>query len=358
MPAILINWKIFRISNLVTPYIIGIIQSDIRYIMNPATKKEVISENLTRDIELINGLMRSGVKPKIVQFPEFFLTGFWPGRTIEEWLQVSIQIPGDETDKLSQEAIEHDLYIAGNNYEVDPDWPGRYFHTSFLISPEGKVILKYRSLTVTSTTFSTASSPGDFISEYVKKYGERSLFPVAETPLGKIAVTAGSILYPEAARCFVLNGAEVIISCLTAGPRFMSREVGRVRAWENTAYVGLGGAGRILGAEFPRTWSSGGATIIDYKGRIVAQTESLDEAIITGEVDINQLRVERARMQNNHICTIRGSIYGPIYQKSDTWPDDRWAGRPIQDRKEAEEVMREVQGRLYKKGVLVPPELD
>ncbi len=355
MPAILINLKLSQISKLIPPYNIGVIQSDIRYIINPASKKEVISENLTRDIELIDGLMRFGVQPKLVQLPEFFLTGFWPGRTIDEWLQVAIQIPGDETDKLSQKAIEHDIYIAGNNYEVDPEWPGRYFHTSFLISPEGKVILKYRSLTVTSTTFSTASSPGDFITEYVKKYGEGSLFPVADTPLGKIAVTAGSILYPEPARCFVLNGAEVIISCLTAGPRFMSREVGRVRAWENTAYVGLGGAGKILGAEFPKTWSSGGAAVIDYKGRIVAQTESLDEAIIVGEVDINQLRVERARMQNNHICTIRGSVYGKIYQNSDTWPEDRWAGRPIQDVQEAKEVMKEVQERLYQKGVLVPP---
>ncbi|MCH8022118.1 MAG: hypothetical protein IH932_00010 [Thaumarchaeota archaeon] len=63
MPAILINRKIFRISKLVTPYNIGIIQSDIRYIVNPATKKEVISENLTRDIELINGLMRFKAHP-------------------------------------------------------------------------------------------------------------------------------------------------------------------------------------------------------------------------------------------------------------------------------------------------------
>ena len=60
-------------------------------------------------------------------------------------------------------------------------------------------------------------------------------------------------------------------------------------------------------------------------------------------------------MQNNHICTIRGSVYGKIYQNSDTWPEDRWAGRPIQDVQEAKEVMKEVQGRLYQKGGLVPP---
>ncbi|MEK0326822.1 MAG: nitrilase-related carbon-nitrogen hydrolase, partial [Nitrosopumilus sp.] len=139
---------------MIHPYNIAIMQCNIRYILNPALKKEIISENLNRDLELIDGFMKFGGKPKIIQFPEFFLSGFWTGRSMKDWLEVAIQMPGDETDKIAQKAIEHNIYIAGNNYEVDPEWPGRYFNTSFLINPQGKIILKYRSLNVTSSTFS------------------------------------------------------------------------------------------------------------------------------------------------------------------------------------------------------------
>ena len=340
---------------MIKPYNIAVMQCNIRYLINPALKKEVISENLNRDLELIDGFMKFGGRPKIIQFPEFFLSGFWTGRTIKDWLEVSIQMPGEETDKLAQKAVEYNLYIAGNNYEVDPEWPGRYFNTSFMISPEGKIILKYRSLGVTASTFSTASSPPDFMDEYVAKYGDNALFPVADTPLGKLCVTS-SILSPEVTRGFMFNGAEVMIACITAGPRFMAREVGRVRAWENMLWVGLGGAGKILGSPFTNTWSSGGAAIIDYKGTIRSQTETYDEAVIMAEVDVNQLRVERQRKVNNLVSIIRADVYAPMYEKYGGWTSNKWLGRPIQTTSEAEVVLKEVQEKLRQKGVLVPPE--
>ena len=340
---------------MIHPYNIAIMQCNIRYILNPALKKEIISENLNRDLELIDGFMKFGGKPKIIQFPEFFLSGFWTGRSMKDWLEVAIQMPGDETDKIAQKAIEHNIYIAGNNYEVDPEWPGRYFNTSFLINPQGKIILKYRSLNVTSSTFSTASSPADFKDEYEAKYGDNAMFPVADTPLGKLAVTS-SIFSPEVTRAFMFNGAEVMIACITAGPRFNSRDVGKIRAWENMMYVGLGGAGKILGSPFTNTWSSGGAAIFDYKGTVKAQTESYDEEVIMAEVDVNQLRKERQRKVNNLVSIIRADVYAPLYTKYGGWPSNKWLGKPIQNREEAEVVLKEVQEKLRQKGVLTPPE--
>lgn len=342
---------------MIESYPIACLQANVRYIMNPAQKKEVISQNLNRGLELIDSVMRWGGRPKIVTFPEFFLSGFIgvSAKNIDEYRQMSIQIPGDETDVLAKKAVEHGIYIAGGNYEVDDDWPGRLFLTVFVISPEGKVVAKNRTLNVTSSTFSIASSPGDFLSEYVAKYGEDALFPVIDTPLGKLGVASGDMIWPETVRGLVFKGAEVILGCCTGGVRFMFREIAKVRAMENMAYLTVCGAGRILGSPVPETWSSGDSTIVDYKGKVIAQTESLDEAIIVADIDVNQLRKERSRTANNMLAMIRGDIYGPLYQKLEAWPSNRWNQKPIQSTEEAKVVIKEVLERLYNKGTLTRP---
>ncbi|MCH8023009.1 MAG: hypothetical protein IH932_04620, partial [Thaumarchaeota archaeon] len=250
---------------MIDSYSIACLQANVRYITNPAQKKEVISQNLNRGLELIDSVMRWGGRPKIVTFPEFFLSGFIgvSAKNIDDYLQMSVQIPGDETDVLAKKAVEHGIYIAGGNYEVDDDWLGRLFLTVFLISPEGKVIIKNRTLNVTSSTFSIASSPGDFLSEYIAKYGQDALFPVVDTPLGKLAVASGDMIWPETVRGLVFKGAEVLLGCCTGGVRFMFREIARVRAMENMAYLSVCGAGRIIGSIVPETWSSGDSTIVD-----------------------------------------------------------------------------------------------
>jgi len=101
---------------MIKPYNIAVMQCNIRYLLNPALKKEVISENLNRDLELIDGFMKFGGRTKIIQFPEFFLSGFWTGRTMQDWLDISIQMPGEETDKIAQ----YSIFTVGNTTTLAP----------------------------------------------------------------------------------------------------------------------------------------------------------------------------------------------------------------------------------------------
>jgi predicted amidohydrolase len=48
-----------------------------------------------------------------------------------------------ETERLGAPAVQVQAYIAGMVWEVMDEWPGRYWNTAFIISPEGGVILKY-----------------------------------------------------------------------------------------------------------------------------------------------------------------------------------------------------------------------
>ncbi len=73
------------------------------------------------------------------------------------------------------------------------------------------------------------------------------------------------------------------------------------------------------------------------------------------DIDVNQLRKERSRTANNMLAMIRGDIYGPLYQKLEAWPSNRWNQKPIQSTEEAKVVIKEVLERLYNKGTLTRP---
>ena len=75
--------------------------------------------------------------------------------------------------------------MAGNTFELDPDWPGRVFNTSFIIDERGEVILKYRKHNDAFVPVNT--HPGDVYTQFVERYGEDALFPVVDTSIGRLA---------------------------------------------------------------------------------------------------------------------------------------------------------------------------
>ncbi len=97
------------------------------------------------------------------------------------------------------------MFISGNWYELDEHFPDLYFQTSFIISDEGELVLRYRRL-----NSMYAPTPHDVLAKYIEVYGRESLFPVAKTSIGNLACIASEeILYPEIARCLAMQGAEV-----------------------------------------------------------------------------------------------------------------------------------------------------
>ena len=53
---------------------------------------------------------------------------------------------GLEYEALSKIAQSYNIFLAGNAYELDPNFPGLYFQTCFVIDPSGEIILRYRRL--------------------------------------------------------------------------------------------------------------------------------------------------------------------------------------------------------------------
>ena len=205
----------------ITEYEIACIQLSPRmFLPTPGKKDPIIKQNLSRAFDLMDGVADySSGTVRLFVLPEYSLNGMVDGmfqsKTLKDWLDISVPIPGEYTDMMGEKAAELNCYIAANMCEIHDDWPGRFFNTSFIVSPHKEVILKHWKNNNNSWVI-PYTTPSDIYSEFVERYGRKELFPVVTTPIGKLGcITCGEVVYPENARCTAFNGAEIIahITC-------------------------------------------------------------------------------------------------------------------------------------------------
>ncbi len=238
----------------------------------------------------------SGMDTRLVVLPEYFLTGFPMGESVEEWQQKAcLDIDGPEYEQLQAIASDFDLYLGGNAYENDAHFPELYFQTCFIISPAGETILRYRRMISLS-----APTPYDVWDKYLEIYGLEGVFPVADTPIGRLAAIASEeILYPEIARCLTMRGAEIFIhpTSEVGSPQLTPKELARrSRATENLAYVISANSSSLEGIPVPGASASGMSKIVDYHGRVMAEAAPGGESMVANAtIDLEALRACRRK---------------------------------------------------------------
>lgn len=293
-----------------------------------------------------------GPLTKLVVLPEYIFTGFPMGESVETWIdKACIQIPGPEIDRVGKWASDLSVWIGGNSYEFDPAWPKRYFQASWLIGPDGAVHLKYRRLNSLFTP-----SPHDFWTEYRQRYSMRDVFPVADTPIGRLAAIASEeILFPEVARCLMMHGAEVFLhstSDIGGHPRNPKEVTKLARAIENVAYVVSANTAGILGTPMPAQSADGRSKIVDHTGAVLAEAEQGETMTASAMIDLGALR--RARRQTgmpNLVSRQRFELYAPMYQAHSFLPPDQ-ATSPITNRTELLALQQRAIDALVARGLV------
>ena len=258
----------------------------------------------------------SGDDVRLVVVPEYFLTGFPLGESIPEWqAKAALDIDGAEYERLAAIAQKNKIFLSGNAYENDPNFPDLYFQTSFLFADNGDCVLRYRRLV---SMF--APTPHDVLSRYLDVYGEEALFPVAKTELGCLAAIASEeILYPEIARALALRGAEVFLHSTSeiASPGLTPKDIAkRARAIENLAYVVSANSGGLAGTAIPEASSDGMSKIVDSHGRVLAESATGETMTAVAELDIDGLRAIRKKPgMTNTLARQRNELFVSSYQK-------------------------------------------
>jgi predicted amidohydrolase len=309
-------------------------------------------------IDRIAGQIRAtigfyGPTTKLFVLPEYILTGFPMGETVAAWIEKAcITIPGPEISRIGAHAKALGVWIAGNSYEFDASWPGRYFQACWLVGPDGAVALKYRRLNSLYTP-----SPHDFWTEYRERYTLRDIFPVADTPLGRLAAIASEeILYPELARCLMMHGAEVFLhstSDVGGHPRNPKEVAKLARAIENAAYVVSANTAGIFGTPMPAQSADGRSKVVDHTGLVLAEADQGESMVASAMVDLGALRRYRRQTgMSNQVARQRFELYAPMYEAHSFVQPDQ-ARSPIASRAELVALQERTIARLIELGIIL-----
>lgn len=262
---------------------------------------------------------------KLVVLPEYFATGFPMHESVSEWKAKACITDYDPLmDAIREIARQHGVFLAGNVYENDPYFPEIYFQLCFILDPSGMLLLKYRRL---NSMFSF--TPYDVLDRYLEIYGRESLFPVADTEIGRLACVASEeILYPEISRCLMMKGAEVILhpTSEVASPLATPKNIAKqARAIENLAYVVSANSAGILETDFPAYSTDGSSKIIRYDGLVLAEAASGESMAANAIVDIGALRHYRQQPgMANLISRQRNQLFAEMYSARVFYPANTW----------------------------------
>lgn len=315
--------------------------------------RSLIQETISRlEQQIPASIAFIGFDCKLVVLPEYFLTGFPLGESLAVWAEKAcLEMAGAEYEALGRIAQKHGIFLAGNAYELDPNFPGLYFQTCFVLDPSGSIVLRYRRL---NSMF--APTPHDVWDKYLDCYGLDGVFPVAKTAIGNLAALASEeILYPEVARCFALRGAEIFLHSTSEvyGKERSPKEAAKIsRAVENMAYVVSANTAGIANIPIPAASADGGSKIIDYRGLVLAETGSGESMAAFAEIDLAALRRYRHRPGlNNLLSRQRLELYADSYRQSHFYPANTMLDGEV-DRKHFIQTQRETIERLANLGVI------
>ncbi len=293
--------------------------------VNSATSIPEARDRIMRSLDRCAKVIRSSIvfantffssRTRLVVLPEYFLTGFPMGEDVATWQKKAcLSINGEEYKQLGQIARDQNIYLAGNVYELDPNFETIYFQTSIVIDPNGEVVLRYRRL-----ISMYSATPHDVLDAYLYHYGEDSLFPVVDTEIGVLGCIASEeILYPEISRALTLKGSEVL--CHSTGEIGSTRPTVKnvakqARAYENITYVVSANNAGLCGTDFPESSTDGHSQVVNYQGSVLAIANVGESMVGASEIDIMALRRTRSTpAMTNVLGRQRLEIFKDIYSK-------------------------------------------
>jgi predicted amidohydrolase len=309
----------------------------------------VIAANIATATAAVREAVASDPKPSLILLPEYAFTGQPNGGTVAGWLEKGCApVPGPLTAHFGNLARELGVYIGGNQFESDPEWPDRFFNTSWLVDPEGEVILRYRRVHTAMWC-----SPHDVWDDYLARYGGLdAVWPVVDTPLGRIAmVPCGEIAVPETVRTVALRGAEVLLHCTweTRSPGQDAAKI--VAAAGNGMYVistNVSGSfhdgavdNRPSGDEV-----GSGSQIIAPSGVQLAVENDHVPAILKAEIDVEAVRALRSTLSMaNPLLRLRMETIAATYQGT-LYPPNAFLDLPLREYSQIERPAAVARTRL------------
>ncbi len=274
--------------------------------VDPDNAREGLRANVEHMCDQLDATHGYFGRKDLVAFHGFALQGWdrWDRTALS---RVTIEVEGPEVERLGQKAREYGCYVAFGAYVRDRDWPGHLLEQYLLLSPQGQVVARHwkafhtRNQVEGSDYFVT--SVYDVLDEYVERYGQDAVIPVARTDIGNICMS--SILRePELIRCMALKGAEIVIRSGLGG---YSRYDGELTSRVNRLYTLYASNALSPGNKgyFPDNGMLGRSAIFGLRGEVLDDCD-VHETAISATLEIDE------RRRRPTIPDIPMAIYGPV----------------------------------------------
>ncbi|MGY9046528.1 N-carbamoyl-D-amino acid hydrolase [Puniceibacterium antarcticum] len=279
--------------------------------MGPTQKQDTREATLARLLALLEEAAGKGAQ--LVVFPELAFTTFFPRWLLDgDALEIYYErgMPNSHVQPLFDRARELSVGFYIGYAELTPE--GERFNAAVTVGPDGTILGKYRKVHLPG---SVEPKPGQTYQQLEKRYFEYGDlgFPAFEGAESWNTPRMGMLIcndrrWPEAWRAYGLQGVELMVmgynsaaydpnggATEDAGLRtFHSSLVAQGNAYMNATWaVSVAKAGDEDGSGL-----IGGSCIIDPDGRIVAQTESLDDEIVVAECDLDACLQGKTKMFN------------------------------------------------------------
>ena len=352
-------------------YDICVIQTVPRLIpLGVNNARQIIMNNLKESLALAES---RAVVPsvRLVVFPEFWLTG--PGgiggvqRTVQDMERVAISHGDEVFAEIGAFAKRNKVYVAFQNFEVHEKLPGRVFNSAFLIDDAGELVHTYRKNQCADVWgFLPDTTPGSIFKEFVDLFGYDALFPVVDTPIGKIAnMVCFDNMSPEVAFALRHFGAEVICHSSSephgAEGRSPWDNARRLRAFENTAYMisAIDGGEHVAEDSDLLTFFRRGHTkVINPDGSVQGVVDGPGPVVLRAHVDLTSLRRLRANPRTNYKIWSDMAAYAEAYSADVGFPSNLWAEKPYENPYLGAKALRGVIADYTARGIYVQPEAD
>lgn len=177
----------------------------------------------TKTMALYQSLIEkaAGTGARLICLPEFSILPYFPGVRDASGLRWAEPLQGGASDRFFGElACEHSVSIIGSLFEIDGD--GRYWDTATIHGPDGHLRAFTRKMHI-------PAGEGYHETDYFEGYHE---FPVHDLDAVKLAApTCYDQWFPELARIYALEGAELIYYPTAIGSEPTASDFDSAGAW-------------------------------------------------------------------------------------------------------------------------------
>jgi len=251
------------------------------HIQDPEAVLAKVDQNLADLERLLNQAAQQDCD--VVAFPEDTLgLGRWEAANEALRGEVLPQAVARMLARFGATAAKPAMYVVCCNDHAEAN--GAVYNTAFLLNRDGKEIGRYRKVNIP-------------IHERHKQRGDK--FQVFHTPdLGDVGMLiCYDMVFPEAARCLALQGADIVFHATLGGAAIGDADVSlaafRTRAVENFMYLVVSQRGN-------------GSMIISPQGKVIVEAQGPDTLAVA---DINPLGGREGGDAMNHQRDMRARLF-------------------------------------------------